>query len=246
MDGGKRKFLFVSLSGLISDIAWQVAKEGHEVKYFIEDVEGARYRRRLRAQGRRLGARTSTGPTSSCSTTRLGQGAKAQALRAGRQACGRRHALHRPAGGRSLLRPGRAEEGRHQHPALSRVRQLRRRDRVCEEQSGALRHQAVGRCRQRQAAAVRRRRGRRRRCGPCARSLQEVVSRRDQGVPAPAPRHRRRGRGRRVLQRQGVRHADQRQLRAQEALPREHRSLHRRDGHGDVLERRRTGCSTQL
>jgi phosphoribosylamine---glycine ligase len=30
-------FLFVSLSGLISDIAWQVAKEGHQVKYFIED-----------------------------------------------------------------------------------------------------------------------------------------------------------------------------------------------------------------
>jgi len=30
-----RKFLFVSLSGLIGDIAWQVAKEGHEVRYFI-------------------------------------------------------------------------------------------------------------------------------------------------------------------------------------------------------------------
>ena len=37
MSGDKRKFLFVSLSGLISDIAWQVAKEGHEVKYFIAD-----------------------------------------------------------------------------------------------------------------------------------------------------------------------------------------------------------------
>ncbi len=37
MNGDKRKFLFVSLSGLISDIAWQVAKEGHEVKYCIED-----------------------------------------------------------------------------------------------------------------------------------------------------------------------------------------------------------------
>ena len=31
----KRKFLFVSLSGLIGDIAWQVVKEGHEVRYFI-------------------------------------------------------------------------------------------------------------------------------------------------------------------------------------------------------------------
>jgi phosphoribosylamine--glycine ligase len=31
----KKKFLFVSLSGLIGDIAWQVVKEGHEVRYWI-------------------------------------------------------------------------------------------------------------------------------------------------------------------------------------------------------------------
>src|SRR5260370_39557469 len=31
----QRKFLFVSLSGLIGDIAWQVLKEGHDVRYFI-------------------------------------------------------------------------------------------------------------------------------------------------------------------------------------------------------------------
>jgi phosphoribosylamine--glycine ligase len=33
----KKRFLFVSIGALISDIAWQVVKEGHEVKYFIED-----------------------------------------------------------------------------------------------------------------------------------------------------------------------------------------------------------------
>jgi len=33
----KRKFLFNSLSGLIGDIAWQVSKEGHEVRYFIKE-----------------------------------------------------------------------------------------------------------------------------------------------------------------------------------------------------------------
>jgi phosphoribosylamine--glycine ligase len=33
----KKIFLFVSLTGLISDIAWQVSKEGHEVRYFIGD-----------------------------------------------------------------------------------------------------------------------------------------------------------------------------------------------------------------
>ena len=32
----KRKFLFVSLSGLIGDIAWQVLKEGHDVRYSID------------------------------------------------------------------------------------------------------------------------------------------------------------------------------------------------------------------
>src|SRR5580698_8209743 len=35
----KKNFLFVSLTGLISDIAWQVSKEGHEVRYFIADKE---------------------------------------------------------------------------------------------------------------------------------------------------------------------------------------------------------------
>ncbi len=35
----KRKLLFVSLTGLIGDIAWQVLKEGHEVRYFIGDPE---------------------------------------------------------------------------------------------------------------------------------------------------------------------------------------------------------------
>ncbi|MFH1218400.1 MAG: phosphoribosylamine--glycine ligase [Candidatus Peregrinibacteria bacterium] len=33
----KKKFLFVSISGLIGDIAWQVKKEGNKVKYYIEE-----------------------------------------------------------------------------------------------------------------------------------------------------------------------------------------------------------------
>ena len=36
-----KKFLFVSLSGLITDIAWQVRKEGHAVRYYI-DAAGER------------------------------------------------------------------------------------------------------------------------------------------------------------------------------------------------------------
>ena len=35
----EKKFLFVSIEGLISDIAWQVKKEGHAVKYYIENTE---------------------------------------------------------------------------------------------------------------------------------------------------------------------------------------------------------------
>jgi hypothetical protein len=31
----KKKFLFVSLDGLIADIAWQVVKEGHEALLWI-------------------------------------------------------------------------------------------------------------------------------------------------------------------------------------------------------------------
>jgi phosphoribosylamine--glycine ligase len=33
----KKKFLFMSYEALISDIAWQVIKEGHEVKYYIDN-----------------------------------------------------------------------------------------------------------------------------------------------------------------------------------------------------------------
>jgi len=34
-----RNFLFVSLEGLITDIAWQVTREGHGVRYFIQNPE---------------------------------------------------------------------------------------------------------------------------------------------------------------------------------------------------------------
>ena len=34
-----KKFLFISIDGLISDIAWQTLKEGHDVRYFIENAD---------------------------------------------------------------------------------------------------------------------------------------------------------------------------------------------------------------
>ncbi len=35
----KRKFLFVSIDALIGDLAWAVKKEGHEVRYYIQEKE---------------------------------------------------------------------------------------------------------------------------------------------------------------------------------------------------------------
>lgn len=34
-----KNFLFISYDGLIGDIAWQIGKEGHKVKYYIEEKE---------------------------------------------------------------------------------------------------------------------------------------------------------------------------------------------------------------
>src|SRR5262245_59935749 len=34
---GLMKLLFVSLDGLIADIAWEVVKEGHDVRFYIDD-----------------------------------------------------------------------------------------------------------------------------------------------------------------------------------------------------------------
>lgn len=35
----KKKFLFVSIDALAADLAWQIKKEGHEVKFYIENKE---------------------------------------------------------------------------------------------------------------------------------------------------------------------------------------------------------------
>src|SRR5712664_994013 len=77
----KKKFLFVSLSSLIGDIAWQVVKEGHEVRYYVENEK-----ERDIADGF---VPKSSDYEKDCKWAdivvfddTLGQGAKAQALRA--------------------------------------------------------------------------------------------------------------------------------------------------------------------
>ena len=91
MNGDKRNFLFVSLSGLISDIAWQVAKEGHEVKYFIEDAKERDIADGFVPKVDDWESEVDWADVIVFDDT-LGQGAKAQALRAPGQARGRRHA----------------------------------------------------------------------------------------------------------------------------------------------------------
>src|SRR5258708_1485993 len=77
----KKKFLFVSLSSLIGDIGWQVVKEGHEVRYYVENEK-----ERDIADGF---VPKSSDYEKDCKWAdivvfddTLGQGAKAQALRA--------------------------------------------------------------------------------------------------------------------------------------------------------------------
>src|ERR1700722_11138098 len=78
----KRKFLFVSLSGLIGDIAWQVLKEGHDVRYYIEAEK-----ERDIADGFGPKSTNSEGDAKQWANNvslknPLGQGERAQALRA--------------------------------------------------------------------------------------------------------------------------------------------------------------------
>ena len=232
----KRKFLFVSLSGLVGDIAWQVLKEGHEVRYFIGDEEEKDIADGFVPKSDDWEKDVDWADVIVFDDT-LGQGAQAEKLRARGQGGRRRQRLHRPARGRPLLRAGGAQEGRrHDHPVQG-LRVLRRGDRSTSRTTPAATSSSPPARRQRQAAPLRRRRRGRARRRPDARGLQEGLLRRDQGLPAPEARRRRRGRRRRVLQRQGVRLPDQHQLRAQEALPRQHRPADGRDGHVDVLER---------
>ena len=111
MNGDKRNFLFVSITGLISDIAWQVAKEGHDVRYFIEDEKERDIADGFVPKVLDWEKEVDWADVIVFDDT-LGQGEKAAGAAREGQAGGRRDALHRPPGGRSLVRPGRAQDAR--------------------------------------------------------------------------------------------------------------------------------------
>jgi hypothetical protein len=76
----KKNFLFVSLTGLIGDIAWQIAKEGHEVRYFIADKKERDIADGFVAKSKDWEKDKERADISVFDDT-LGQGEKAQALR---------------------------------------------------------------------------------------------------------------------------------------------------------------------
>jgi phosphoribosylamine--glycine ligase len=77
----RKKFLFDSLSGLIGDIAWQVSKEGHEVRYYIKDQKEADIADGFVAKSENPEKDAEWADIIVFDDT-LGQGEKAQALRA--------------------------------------------------------------------------------------------------------------------------------------------------------------------
>src|SRR5271154_750754 len=77
----KRKFLFVSLSGLIGDIAWQVLKEGHDVRYYIDNEKERDIADGFVPKSKDWERDTKWADIIVFDDT-LGQGARAQALRA--------------------------------------------------------------------------------------------------------------------------------------------------------------------
>jgi phosphoribosylamine---glycine ligase len=77
----KKKVLFESLSGLIGDIAWQVSKEGHEVRYYIRDQKEADIADGFVAKSENPEKDAEWADIIVFDDT-LGQGEKAQALRA--------------------------------------------------------------------------------------------------------------------------------------------------------------------
>ncbi len=194
------KFLFVSYDGLIGDIAWQVTKEGHAAKYYIEHAEEREIADGLRAARHRLARRGRLGRRHRL-RRRAGARHAGRGLRARGQARRRRHAVHRQARGRprhSASRSSRPPASRSSRSRTSRPSTTRSPS--CGEPE-PLRDQAERRGAEPKRPAVRRRGGRRARRHPGAGGLQARLGGPDQGVPAAAAHPRRRGGDGRVLQR---------------------------------------------
>lgn len=219
MNDGKYKFLFVSLTGLISDIAWQVVKEGHEVRYFIGSESERDIADGFVPKTADWKADVDWADVIVFDDT-LGFGAEAEALRArGKRVVGGSGYTDRLEDDRSFgqeelkqagvailpyqefdnfaeaIRFVRANPERYVIKPSGEAQNVKRRLLVGEEEDGE----------------------------DVVRMLEAYGKAFAEEIKV-------------LLQRQAVRHPDQRQLRAQEALSRQHWAQHGGDGHGDVLE----------
>ena len=239
------KFLFVSYDGLIADIAWQVVKEGHEAS------STSRTRRSAKS------------PTASCPRRRtgrkevdwadvivfddvLGHGRRwrEELRQAGKLVVGGTPYTDRLEDDRAFGQ----QELKAAGVAIIPQENFTSFDEAIEYVRGEpepLRDQAQRRGAEHQAPAVRRRGG-----GRAATSIQVLedykrtwsdtikefqLQRRIMGVEVAVGA---------FFNGKRVRHADLRQLRAQEAVPRRHRPVDRRDGHRRCSGASRTGSST--
>src|ERR1700741_936006 len=130
----KRKFLFVSLSALIGDTAWQVLKEGHDVRYCIDNEKERDIADGFVPKSADWEKDVAWADIVVFDDT-LGQGARAQALRtAGKPVIGGSEYTDRLEDHRSFGQEELKKSWRQHHP-LRRLRLLRSRHRIRQEQS---------------------------------------------------------------------------------------------------------------
>jgi phosphoribosylamine--glycine ligase len=231
------KFLFVSYEGLIADIAWQVIKEGHEAKFWVQDPAVQEVADGFVPKAKDWRKEIDWADVIVFDDVLGGMGTMAEELRqAGKRVVGGspytdRLEEDRAFGQQELKAAGvpiipqenftsfdeamkyiAANPNRYVLKPSGEAQNNKRLLFVGEEEDGRDVIQVLEDYKRHLADTVK----------------EFQLQRRIVGVEVAVGR---------VLQRQGVRHAGVRQLRAQEAVSRRHRSRHRRDGHLDVLER---------
>ena len=198
-----RKFLFVSLEGLIGDTAWSVAKEGHDVK-LLHRQQGRNARLpTASSRSQTTGGATTDGPSVIVFDDVLGQGTTCAALRQeGKLVVGGTPYTDR-LGGRSRVWPaGTPSGGRRDHPAgelhsfddaIDFVRA--NPNRYVIKPSGEAQNMTSACCSSAKRRTVRT-------CCRCWRTTSSAWSDKIRAFSASAADRGRRGRNRRVLQRQ--------------------------------------------
>src|SRR5262245_3353560 len=153
-----KRFLFVSYDGLIADIAWQVVKEGQEVRFWIKDPAEQQIADGLVHESEAWREEVDWADLVVFGGV-VGEGEEGGGAPPRVPARGRRLAVHGSAGGRPGLRPAGAEGGGGLHHPAGELHLVRRRAVLRAGQPQPLRDQALGGGAELQAAPVRGRGG---------------------------------------------------------------------------------------